>query len=277
MADWIDGLERLKALKEQGHLSDSEFELAKRRLLDGDPARSGQTADPDAYSDELISEVASPFNPPIDEALHDPPKEPRQLGMIPKAVLAVIGLVMLGSGVFALTWFLAGGGKAEAEVSNVASVTQSEAKADEHSENTAVAEPPATDLSNTEDHQPEPPVDIVEQGFQNSLKSMDNAPCPRLIAMGGANACNVQIYRNYSQRSVYSERAAQMVHAIERNLAGRCSPSDTDLFHRYSLDLQTRALRKLAETAHTASNVNEIIDMGTDACTDLAFKDQVGG
>ena len=67
MTDWIEGLERLKLLKEQGHLSDSEFEAAKSRLL-GDkgvvPTPMPSPAQP--YTDDLIEEVAPP--PPVETA-----------------------------------------------------------------------------------------------------------------------------------------------------------------------------------------------------------------
>ena len=41
-----DDLQKLQALREQGALSEEEFTLAKKRLLDGDPLKFSQTIPP---------------------------------------------------------------------------------------------------------------------------------------------------------------------------------------------------------------------------------------
>ncbi|WP_313392000.1 SHOCT domain-containing protein [Sphingobium yanoikuyae] len=161
MTDWIDGLERLKSLKEQGHLSDSEFELAKRRLLDSDAAKPNQSAAPanEAYSDELISEATNAFSPPPSEVAPTVPKAPRQLGMIPKAVLAALGLVLLGGGGFAMTWYLAGGGKAEAEVAEATHSDNSAEKSENHDQ-TPSDHPAAPEPTPVPEPEPEPTTDV---------------------------------------------------------------------------------------------------------------------
>ena len=51
MTDWIGGLERLKQLREQGHLSDEEFQNAKARLLTNDPPSDSETPQVQAPAD----------------------------------------------------------------------------------------------------------------------------------------------------------------------------------------------------------------------------------
>ena len=110
MTDWIEGLERLKLLKEQGHLSDSEFEAAKSRLL-GDkgvvPTPMPSPAQP--YTDDLIEEVAPP--PPVETA-YEPSEGVEPTSIFPKAVVALLAIVLLGGGGFLATWYLAGGANA---------------------------------------------------------------------------------------------------------------------------------------------------------------------
>lgn len=177
----------------------------------------------------------------------------------------MVGLVLLGGGGFVLTWYLAGGVKASTEIAEVADAKSDPEKHDDIapdavSKNVAAPQPQAVSE----------PEDAI---LQTGLKAIADAPCPRLIAMGGSNSCTSQMMRNYKRGSDDERRSARMVAEIEKSLAARCSPSDSDWYYRYSLDLKTRALKVLGDKAHTASTANDIAEMAIQTCTDLAFDD----
>lgn len=95
MSDWIDGLERLKALKDEGHLSDAEFEITKARLLEkagSDTPREG-FADSIGATPQAEPAEYEPYEP--DDGV-DPPKT------WPKVLLGVFALCVAGAGFWLL-------------------------------------------------------------------------------------------------------------------------------------------------------------------------------
>jgi hypothetical protein len=95
MSDLIEKLERLKLLREQGHLSDDEFNLAKAQVLGGTTLRSGTPSGPSADAEDVMR-------------LSDGDR--RSVKRRPIWLNAAGGVLIVSVGAASTYWWLASGG-----------------------------------------------------------------------------------------------------------------------------------------------------------------------
>ncbi|MBA4781333.1 SHOCT domain-containing protein [Blastomonas sp.] len=98
MSDWINGLERLKALKDAGHLTDREYEAAKARLIDDDQSKH------DSYLIHELSDVKNDSSNSVTmhavASEYDYEESGYQGSTWVRKIVAVITISLIGIGAF---------------------------------------------------------------------------------------------------------------------------------------------------------------------------------